>query len=108
VIESKLPQHSPHNANTMIFCPCLASDRKFLARNHKRLRSPVPHNQAMCKIIDLLVALCLALVAAVTAWVVAHFVFGASGLDIRMSVLLGAAIFALMFALLVATEGPKP
>ena len=62
----------------------------------------------MSKIIDLLVALCVALVAAVTAWVVAHFAFGASGLVIWASALIGAAIFALIFALLVATEGPKP
>jgi hypothetical protein len=65
----------------------------------------------MSKIIDLLVALCVALVAAVTAvtaWVVAYDVFGASGLDIWASALIGAAIFSLIFALLVATEGPKP
>ena len=48
------------------------------------------------RIIDLLAALCVALVAAVTAWVVAHFVFGLSSLDIRMSALTGAAIFALL------------
>ena len=69
---------------------------KSLARNHKRIRSPAPHNQAMSKIIDLLVALCVALVAAVTVWFVVHDVFGLSSLDIRMSALTGAAIFALL------------
>jgi hypothetical protein len=52
------------------------------------------------RIIDILAALCVAAVTAVTAWFVAHYVFGISGLDIRMSALTGAAIFAL----LVATE----
>ena len=50
------------------------------------------------RIIDLLVALCVASVAAVTAWVVAHYVFGLSSLDIRISALTGAAIFALLVA----------
>jgi hypothetical protein len=58
----------------------------------------------MSKIIDFLVAFCAASVAAVTVWYVTHYVFGASGLDIRASALTGAAIFALIFALLVATE----
>jgi hypothetical protein len=81
---------------------------QILGAKSQEKRSPVPHNQAMSKIIDFLVALCVALVVAVTAWVVAHVVFGASGLVIWESALIGAGIFALMFALLVATEGPKP
>ena len=48
--------------------------------------------------IDILAALCVAVVAAVTAWVVAHFVFGLSSVDIRMSALTGAAIFLLLMA----------
>jgi hypothetical protein len=55
----------------------------------------------MSKIIDLLVALCVALVAAVTVWFVVHDVFGLSSLDIRMSALTGVAIFSLIFSLLV-------
>jgi hypothetical protein len=56
------------------------------------------------RIIDILAALCVAAVTAVTAWFVTHYAFGLSGLDIRRSALTGAAIFALIFALLVATE----
>jgi hypothetical protein len=37
-------------------------------------------------------------VAAVIAWFVAHYVFGLSSLDIRMSAMTGAAIFALLMA----------
>jgi hypothetical protein len=52
------------------------------------------------RIIDLLAALCVASVAAVTAWFVAHYVFGLSSLDIRKSAVMGAAIFALLVATL--------
>jgi hypothetical protein len=41
---------------------------------------------------------------AITVGYVAHYDFGLSRLDIRTSALMGAAIFALIFALLVATE----
>ena len=41
---------------------------------------------------------------AITVGYVAHYDFGLSRLDIRTSALTGAAIFALIFALLVATE----
>ena len=62
------------------------------------------HCQAMgyvlLKIVDFLIAICVAWVVAVTVWYVAHYVFGAFGLDVRTSALTAAAIFAL----LVATE----
>jgi hypothetical protein len=51
----------------------------------------------MPKPTDFLVALCVS-VAVVTAWYVAHYVFGLSNLDIRMSALTGAAFFALLMA----------
>jgi hypothetical protein len=47
------------------------------------------------RIIDILAALCVAAVAAVIAWFVAHYVYGVSSLDIRIPALTGAAIFAL-------------
>ena len=52
------------------------------------------------KIVQFLVAICVASIIAVTVWYVAHYVFGVSSPDIRRSALMGAAIFAL----LVATE----
>jgi hypothetical protein len=55
------------------------------------------------RIIDILAALCVAAVVAVAAWFVAHYVFGVSSQNIRMSALTGAAIFTL----LVATEWIK-
>ena len=82
--------------------------RKSLARNHKRNHnygSPVPLSTARSggfgmddRIIDILAALCVAAVAAVIAWFVAHYVFGRSSEDIRLSALTGAAIFALLMA----------
>jgi hypothetical protein len=50
------------------------------------------------RIIDILAALCVAAVTAVTAWFVAQYVFGLSSPDIRWSALTGAAIFALLAA----------
>ena len=60
------------------------------------------HSQAMIllKILDFLVAICVASMIALMLGFVAHYVFGLSRLDIRASALTGAAIFAL----LVATE----
>jgi ABC-type transport system involved in cytochrome bd biosynthesis fused ATPase/permease subunit len=54
----------------------------------------------LLKILDFLVAICVASMIALTLGFVAHYVFGLSRLDIRASALTGAAIFAL----LVATE----
>jgi hypothetical protein len=65
------------------------------------------HSQAMeltNKIVGLLVAVFAASLVAITVGYVAHYDFGLSRLDIRKSALMGAAIFALIFALLVATE----
>jgi hypothetical protein len=65
------------------------------------------HSQAMeltNKIVGLLVAVFAASLVAITVGYVAHYDFGLSRLDIRTSALMGAAIFALIFALLVATE----
>jgi hypothetical protein len=56
------------------------------------------------KIVGLLVAVFAASLVAITVGYVAHYDFGLSRLDIRTSALMGAAIFALIFALLVATE----
>ena len=44
------------------------------------------------RVIDILAALCVAAIAAVIAWFVAHCVFGISSPDIRISALMGAAI----------------
>ena len=52
------------------------------------------------RVIDILAALCVAFVAAVTAWFVGHYVFDVSSLDIRRAALMGAAIFALLVATL--------
>ena len=89
----------------------MASYPEPLARNHKRnhknwIASSAKHGAQFTlggfgmddRIIDILVALCVAAVAAVTAWFVAHYVFGRSSQDIRISALTGAAIFALLMA----------
>ena len=52
------------------------------------------------RIVDFLIAICMASVIALTLEYVAHYQFGLSSLDIRMSALMGAAIFGA----LVATE----
>jgi hypothetical protein len=59
------------------------------------------------RIIDILAALCVAAVAAVIAWFVAHYVFGVSSPDIRMSALMGAAIFARLMAPVWFGKKPK-
>jgi hypothetical protein len=56
------------------------------------------------KIIDFLVAVSLAPIAALTLGYVAHYLFGLSRLDIRTSALTGAETLALIVALLLATE----
>ena len=66
------------------------------------------HCQAMdyilVKFANFLIAICVASMVALTLGFVAHYHYGLSRLDIRTSALTGAAIFALIFALLVATE----
>jgi hypothetical protein len=56
------------------------------------------------RIVDFLIAIGAASLIALSLGFFAHYVFGVSRLDIRMSALTGAAIFALIFVLLVATE----
>jgi len=58
----------------------------------------------LLKILDFLVAICVASMIALTLGFVAHYVFGLSRLDIRTLALTGAAILSLIIALLVATE----
>jgi hypothetical protein len=48
------------------------------------------------RIINILAALCVAAVAAVTAWLVAHYLFGAS---VQTSASIGAAILAPLVAI---------
>ena len=61
---------------------------------------PWAHCQAMdyilLKILDFLIAICVASMVALTLGFVAHYVFGFSRLDVRRSALMGAAIFALL------------
>ena len=56
------------------------------------------------RIVGLVVALFAASMIALTVGYVAHYDFGLSRLTIRTSALKGAAIFAAIFALLLATE----
>ena len=58
----------------------------------------------LSRIVDFLIAICVASTIALTLGYVAHYVFGLSRLDVRTSALTGAAILALIFALLVTTE----
>jgi hypothetical protein len=58
----------------------------------------------LVKFANFLIAICVASMIALTLGFVAHYHYGLSRLDIRTSALTGAAIFALIFALLVATE----
>ena len=66
------------------------------------------HSQAMVyilsKIVDFLIAVCIASMIAFTLGLAAHYLFGLSRLNIRTSALSGAGISALVLALLVATE----
>ena len=56
------------------------------------------------EIVGFLVGVCAASMVALTVGYVAHYDFGLSRLDIRTSALTGAAAFALISALLLATE----
>jgi hypothetical protein len=56
------------------------------------------------KIADFLVAIFVASIIALLLGYAAHYLFGLSRLDVRTAALIGAGIFALIFALLVATE----
>jgi hypothetical protein len=56
------------------------------------------------KILGFLVVVCRASIIALAVMFVAHYEFGLSRLDIRTSALKGAAVFALIFALLAATS----
>ena len=79
-----------------------------MARFRAGKRAIRAHSQAMeyilSKIVEFLIAICVASTIALTLGYVAHYVFGLSRLDVRTSALMGAAILALIFALLVATE----
>ena len=59
------------------------------------------------RIVGLVVAVFAASLVALTVGYVAHYHYGLSRLDIRTSALTGAAIFAVIFAMLVATEWIK-
>jgi hypothetical protein len=61
-------------------------------------------DRILFKILDFLIAICVASMTALTLGFIAHYHYGLSRLDIRTSALTGAAIFALIFVLLVATE----
>jgi hypothetical protein len=52
----------------------------------------------LSKIVDFLIAACVASMIALTMGYVAHYVFGLSPLDVRTSALTGAAILALIVA----------
>ena len=56
------------------------------------------------RIVDFLIAICAASMVAITVGYVAHYHYGLSRLDIRTAALTGAAIFAVIFVLLAATE----
>jgi hypothetical protein len=55
-------------------------------------------------VVDFLITVCVAAIIALLLGYVAHYLFGLSRLNVRMAALIGAGIFALIFALLVATE----
>jgi hypothetical protein len=59
------------------------------------------------RIVDFLIAICAVSMVALTVGYVAHYHYGLSRLDIRTSALAGAAIFALIFTMLVTTEWIK-
>jgi hypothetical protein len=56
------------------------------------------------KIVGILMYVAIAAIVALTMGYVAHYDFGLSRLDIRMAALMGAATFAVIVALLLATE----
>ena len=69
------------------------------------------HSRAMKlidKILGLLVAVFTASWLAIALGYVAHYGFGLSRLEIRMSALTGAAIFGLIFAMLATTDRFNP
>jgi hypothetical protein len=59
------------------------------------------------RIVDFLIAICMASVIALTLEYVAHYQFGLSSPDIRMSALTGAALFALLMAPVWFGKKPK-
>jgi ABC-type transport system involved in cytochrome bd biosynthesis fused ATPase/permease subunit len=58
----------------------------------------------LSKIMGILRYVAIAALTALTIGYVAHYDFGLSRLDIRMAALIGAATFAVIVALLLATE----
>jgi hypothetical protein len=58
----------------------------------------------LSKIAGILTYVAIAAMAALMVGYIAHYDFGLSRLDIRMAALIGAATFALIVALLLATE----
>ena len=58
----------------------------------------------LSKITDFLAAVCTAMIAALILGYIAHYDFGLSRLAIRMAALIGAVTFAVIAALLLATE----
>jgi len=58
----------------------------------------------LAKVVDFLIAVCVASIIALLLGFIAHYLFGVSRLEVRMSALIGAAISALIFAVLVTTE----
>jgi hypothetical protein len=58
----------------------------------------------LVKFANFLIAICAASMIALTLGFVAHYHYGLSRLDIRTAALTGAAIFAVIFVLLAATE----
>jgi hypothetical protein len=58
----------------------------------------------LTKFVGLLAAVGIAAMVAFTVGYIAHYDFGVSRLDIRMAALMGAATFAVIVALLLATE----
>jgi hypothetical protein len=58
----------------------------------------------LSRIVGLLFSVCMAAMVALSVGYVAHYDFGLSRLEIRSSALIGAAAFALIVALLLATE----
>jgi hypothetical protein len=80
--------------------------------NSRRVTVPTSiggaHSQEMerilSRIVGLLFSVCMAALVALTVGYVAHYDFGVSRLDIRMAALTGAATFALIAGLLLATE----
>ena len=60
--------------------------------------------QTAAKIVGILMYVAIAAFVALTIGYIAHYDFGISRLDIRMSALIGASTFAVIVVLLLATE----